>query len=100
MTILREMGAEVDAINYYLDPIPKSTLKTLLKKMGLKPRDIIRTKEQVYKDLKIASKDYSDAELIDLLVQHPDLLQRPIVERGEKAIMARPAERIKELFSK
>ena len=99
MAILREMGADIDAINYYVDPIPKSTLKLLLTKMGLRPKDILRSKDQVYKDLQIGSKQYTDAELIDLLVQHPDLLQRPIVERGDKAILARPAERIKELFA-
>ena len=99
MTILREMGADVEAINYYIDPIPKAELKRLLKKLGLKPRDLLRSKEQIYKEMELDSKQYSDAELIDLLVKHPELLQRPIVERGDRAILARPAEKIRELFS-
>ena len=67
--------------------------------MKIKPVELIRTKEQIYKDLDIKNKNYSDEELIDLMVKYPDLVQRPIIEIGDKAILARPAERIKELFN-
>ena len=66
--------------------------------MGLHARDILRTKEQVYKDLKLADQELSDDALIDLMIEHPDLIQRPIIEKGNRAILARPAERVKELF--
>ena len=95
---LKEEGVDFDAVNYYLDPIPKSKLKELLKKMGISGTELLRTKEPIYKDLKLAGKNLSDDEVIDLMAKHPDLIQRPIVEKGAKAILARPAERIKEIL--
>ena len=95
---LKESGVDFDAVDYYLDPIPKAKLKELLRKMGMKPRELLRTKEAVYKELKLAERELSDNELIDLMVEHPDLIQRPIVEKGSRAILARPAERLKEIL--
>src|SRR5688572_10718804 len=95
---LKEAGVDYESVNYYLDPIPKQKLKELLSKMKLTARDILRNKEPIYQELKLAEKTLSEDELIDLMVEHPDLIQRPIVERGERAILARPAERIKEIL--
>ena len=95
---LKESGVDFDAVDYYLDPIPKAKLKDLLRKMGMKPRDLLRTKEAIYRQLKLAERDLSDSEIIDLMVEHPDLIQRPIVEKGARAILARPAERLKEIM--
>ncbi len=95
---LKESGVDFDAVDYYLDPIPKAKLKELLRKMGMKPRELLRTKEAVYKELKLAERELSDNELIDLMVEHPDLIQRPIVEKGARAILARPPERLKEIL--
>ncbi len=92
-------GVDFYAVNYYTDPIPRTKLVQLLKKMGLSARDLLRTKEPIYKELGLASRTVSEPELIDLMVQHPDLIQRPIVERGDKAILARPASRISEILS-
>ncbi|RPI69867.1 MAG: hypothetical protein EHM47_13140 [Ignavibacteriales bacterium] len=66
--------------------------------MKMKPAEIMRSKEKLFKELDINNKKYSDEELIDLMIKHPDLVQRPVIEMGEKAILARPPERIKELF--
>ena len=98
MMILKESGVDFEAINYYIDPIPKKKLKELLAKMRLSASDILRTKEPIYRELKLAERNLSDDELIDLMVKHPDLIQRPIVEKGKKAILARPAERIREVL--
>ena len=95
---LKESGVDFDAVDYYLDPIPKTKLKELLRKMGIKPRELLRTKEAVYKELKLAERELSDNELLDLMVEHPDLIQRPIVEKGARAILARPPERLKEIL--
>lgn len=97
-TALKESGVDFDAVNYYLDPIPKSKLRELVRKMGITPRELLRTKEDVYKKLRLADRDLSDEEVIDLMVEHPDLIQRPIVEKGAKAILARPAERLREIL--
>jgi arsenate reductase (glutaredoxin) len=95
---LKESGVDFEAVDYYLDPIPKARLKELLRKMGMKPRELLRTKEAIYKELKLGERDLSDSQLIDLMVEHPDLIQRPIVEKGARAILARPAERLKEIL--
>ena len=95
---LKESGTPFTAINYYEQRFTKPQLKALLKKAGLSPRDILRTKEDLYKELNLAKTLLSDDALIDVLVGHPDLIQRPIVEKGEQAWLARPADRIKDLF--
>ena len=92
---LKDSGVDFEAVDYYVDPIPKSKLKDLLRKLGMSPGELLRTKDPIYKTLKIGERDLSDAELLDLMAAHPDLIQRPIVERGERAILARPADRIR-----
>ena len=95
---LKESGVDFAAVDYYTDPIPKTKIKELLRKMGIAARDLLRTKEPVYKTLKIAGRDLTDDQIVDLMVKHPDLIQRPIVEKGSRAILARPAERLKEIL--
>ena len=95
---LKDSRVDFDAVNYYTDPISKTKLKELIKKMGISARELFRTKEDLYKELKLAGKELSDDEAIDLMAKHPDLIQRPIVEKGNKAILARPAERLKEIL--
>lgn len=96
--LLKDSGKPFKTINYYERPFTKAQLKNLLKKAGLSPKDIVRTKEDIYRDLGLAKKTLSDDEWLDVLVAYPDLIQRPIVEKGEKAILARPAESVKELL--
>ncbi len=96
--LLKESGKPFITINYYEQPFTKSQLKALLKKAKLSPRDVLRTKEDIYKDLGLAKKVLSDDALIDLMIEHPDLIQRPIVEKGEKALLARPAEAVKDIL--
>lgn len=96
--LLKESGNPFTAVNYYDHPFTKSQLKALLKKAKLSPKDVLRTKEDIYKDLGLAKKNLSDDDLIDLMIQHPDLIQRPLVEKGEKAILARPAESVKDIL--
>ena len=96
--MLKDSGKPFTAINYYEQTFTKAQLKSLLKRAGLAPREVLRTKEEIYQELGLAKKDLSDDELLDLMVKHPDLIQRPIVEKGEKAILARPADSIKKLL--
>ena len=97
-TALKESRVDFEAVNYYLEPIPKPKLKELLRKMGIRASELLRTKEPIYKELKLAEKKFSEDEVMDLMVKHPDLIQRPIVEKGNRAILARPAERLKEIL--
>jgi len=96
--MLKDSGVDFNAVVYYVDPIPKPRLRELLKKMRIAPRQLLRTKETIYKTLKLGDRDLSDDEIVDLMVKHPDLIQRPIVENGARAILARPAERLKEIL--
>lgn len=96
--LLKESGKPFTAINYYEQTFTKGQLKSLLKRAGLSPREVLRSKEDIYHELGLAKKHLSDDELLDLMIKHPDLIQRPIVEKGEKAIVARPAESIKQLL--
>ena len=95
---LKESGVDFDAVNYYVDPIPKKKLIELLRKMKMSARDLLRTKEPIYKTLRLSERDLSDDEIVELMVRSPDLIQRPIVEKGARAILARPAERLKEIL--
>ena len=95
---LQSSGVDFENVNYYTDPIPKEKLIELLRKMGIGARELLRTKEPVYRDLQIGSRPLTDEEIVELMVAHPDLIQRPIVERGERAILARPAERVREIL--
>ena len=95
---LVESGVDFDAVDYYVDPIPKAKLIELLRKMGMKPRQLLRTNEAIYKTLKLGERELSDDEVVDLMVEHPDLLQRPIVEKGGRAVLARPAERLADIL--
>ena len=96
--LLKDSGTPFTAINYYEQSFTKTQLNTLLKKACLSPKDVLRTKEDVYHELGFAKKQLSDDELLDLMVKHPDLIQRPIVEKGDHAILARPADSIKKLL--
>lgn len=96
--LVRESGQPFTAINYYEKPFTKAQLKGLLKKAGLSPRDVLRTKEDIYKTLKLSSGTHSDDELIDLMIKHPDLIQRPLVEKGDTVILARPSETVERLL--
>jgi arsenate reductase len=96
--LVEESGQPFTAINYYEKPFTKSTLKGLLKKAGLKSSDIIRTKEEIYKKLNLQQSQFTDDELLDILIKHPDLIQRPLVQKGEKVILARPPETVRVIF--
>lgn len=76
----------------------RQTLKRLLSEMDAKPRDIIRTGEEIYKELDLKNRDLDDDELIDLMVQYPDLVQRPILEIDNRAVLGRPTERMTALL--
>jgi arsenate reductase len=96
--LLRESGVDFTKVNYYIEPIGEAKLRELIAKMGISPRELLRTGEQVYKDLNLGKRELSDDETIKLMVEHPDLIQRPIVERGPRAVLGRPTEKIKELL--
>ena len=96
--LLRASGISFEKINYYLEPLTRKRLTELIRKLKLKPRDLLRKSESIYKELGLSEDKFSDSELIGLMIEHPDLLQRPIVERGDRAVLGRPTENVKELL--
>ncbi|HXS02042.1 MAG TPA: arsenate reductase family protein [Pyrinomonadaceae bacterium] len=96
--LLRESGIPFDKVNYYIQPLSKKKLTELLRKMNMKPRELLRKGEAPYKELGLSEDKFSDSELIAIMVEHPDLIQRPIVERGDRAVLGRPTENVKELL--
>jgi len=96
--LLRESSVDFTKVNYYLEPLSEPKLRELIRKMGIEPRALMRTSESIYRELKIGKQDFTDDELISLMVKHPDLIQRPIVERGDRAVLGRPVENVKELL--
>ena len=79
---LRESGIPFEKVNYYIEPLTKKKLTRIVRKMKLTPRDLLRTSEPIYRELGLAKDEFSDDEIISLMIEHPDLIQRPIVERG------------------
>lgn len=95
--LFEENGVDYRKVNYFIEPLTAEKLKDLLSKADLSAFDVVRKNEAVYKDLKIAEVSDED-ELINLIVENPGILQRPIVEVGDRAVLARPIERALELI--
>ena len=91
---------EYKRINYYQEPLTHAKLRQLLKRLKMPAASLLRTGEPVYRDLKLAERieHMSEKELIDLMIQHPDLMQRPIIEHGDRAVIGRPTEKIREIL--
>jgi arsenate reductase len=95
---LVDNGVDFTKVNYYIEPLTKQKLEDLLGKMKLTPRDILRTSEPLYRELGLGKGEFTDDELVSLMTKHPDLIQRPIVERGDRAVLGRPTENVKALL--
>lgn len=91
-TLFRENGIDYDKVNYFNEPFNANDLGNLIKKIGLRPFDVIRKGEAAFKESGI-NADTPDEDVIKLIVANPGLLQRPIVEVGERAVLARPIEK-------
>ncbi|MGH2912410.1 MAG: ArsC/Spx/MgsR family protein [Solirubrobacteraceae bacterium] len=96
--LLNERGVDFESIDYHLTGIKEGELRDLLNKLGSSPREVLRMREPLVKELGLDSFEIGDEELIALMVEHPALLQRPIVVGGERAVLARPIERALELL--
>lgn len=94
-TLLDERGIAFESIDYHATGIQESELRELLQKMGSGPREVLRMREPLAKELQQSGA--SDDELISQMSANPTLLQRPIVVRGNRALLARPIERVLEL---
>jgi arsenate reductase (glutaredoxin) len=93
-TLLIDRGIDFERVDYIIDPLSEHQLRRLLVKAGLRPRDVVRMKEPGARELPLDD----DEATLRALAERPELLQRPIVERGERAVLARPPENVLELL--
>jgi arsenate reductase len=98
LALLQNQGLEPEIVLYLQDPPDAATLKSLLKALGISPRELLRTKEEEYKSLGLADAALSDAELIRIMSAHPKLIERPIVVKGKRAALGRPPEAVLQLL--
>lgn len=94
-TLLTENGVDFERVNYFVDSLSADEIRGLLSKAGLRPRDVVRMREPGARELPLDD----DEAVLAALAAHPELLQRPIVVRGERAVLARPPEKALELLS-
>lgn len=93
---MTEKAIPFESIDYTKESLSARELKRLLQSAGLKPEEALRKNEAAYRQY-VADKNLSDQQLIRAMAEHPELIQRPIVARGGKAVLARPADRLSEL---
>ena len=95
---LKSKGIEPKIFNYLAEPFSSEELAELIQKSGQPLKEFIRTNEKEYKELGLKGKDLTVDEFARIAVEHPKLLQRPIVINGDKVVLARPAEKIDEIL--
>ena len=98
MALLEEKGVNPRIVDYLKMPPSAAELKTILKKLGLRPRDLMRKGEPRYAELGLKDRDLDDDTLIALMVANPILIERPIVVSGGKAAIGRPPESVLEIL--
>lgn len=98
LELLRSKGIKPVIIEYFKEPPDKTTLKKILRLLKLKPRDLMRKQEDIYKKAKLDREDLDDDALISAMVKHPVLIERPIVLTDGKAAIGRPPENVLEIL--
>lgn len=97
LEVLEKSGKPFEIVKYLENVPTEKELKDILKLLGMKPIDLVRKNESVWKEL-YKDKDLSDSEIIKAMVEHPKLIERPIVINGNKAVIGRPAEAILDII--
>lgn len=95
--MFRENNISYDRVNYFNEPLSEKKLRDLLRKANLTPFEVLRKGEAVFKEMAITAETPPD-RIIRLIIENPSLLQRPIVEAGDKAVLARPVEKALEII--
>lgn len=98
VALLEERGVEFKRVDYHRNRLSEDEIRALLGKAGVGPREVLRRREPLVAEMKLDSGGVSDDGLIALMAEHPELLQRPMVEHGDRALLARPIERALELL--
>lgn len=96
--LLAERGIDHDSVDYHVEGLTEDEVRDIVGKTGEPARALFRTREPLYEELGLGDRDVTDDEAIRLMAQHPELMQRPVVVRGDRAVLARPVERALELL--
>lgn len=97
LALIEERGVQPTVIEYLQTPPSAAELKSILDRLGMKPAELLRKGEEAYK-AHVAGRNLADAQLIALMVEHPVLIERPIVVRGDRAVLGRPPENVLQLL--
>jgi len=97
LQIIKDAGKDVEIIDYLDTPLTFDELRSIINMLGIKPEQLLRKNESLYKD-KFKGKSYSDDQWINIMIENPKLMERPIVVEGKKAILGRPPENVKKLL--
>ena len=98
LEILRDRGVEFDVVEYLKSPLSRAELERMLDLVPDPPADLVR-KDKRFGELGLSADDYTDREsVVALLLEHPELMQRPVVFRGDRALLCRPSEKVLELL--
>jgi arsenate reductase len=98
LDILRDKGLDVDVVEYLKAPPDRAALERIVDAISDPPEALVR-KDKRFKELGLDASSYTTrAAVVDLLLEHPELMERPVVFRGEQAVIARPSERVAELL--
>lgn len=98
LAILTERGLEPTVIEYLKAPPTAARLEWVLERLDMSPRDLMRKKEALYKELGLRGSDHADGELVAIMVEHPKLIERPVVIHGDRAALGRPPEAIEAIL--
>lgn len=98
LSLLTERGVNFTVRNYFDTPLSVEELTSLLKRLGIPARDLLRTKEPEYQELGLVNPTLADNALIEAMIHHPRLMERPILDNGEQARIGRPTERLLEIL--
>ncbi len=98
LKILEENNTEAEVVKYLESTPSKEEIKNILKMLGLSARELMRTKEDIYKELNLKDENDEDA-LIEAMAKHPKLIERPVIIKGDKAIIGRPTSIVAEFIS-
>jgi len=98
LELLQARGIEPEVVRYLDTPLDADALRTLLRRLDIAPRALLRTGEDAYRTLGLADAALDDDPLIDAMVAHPELIERPVLVRGERAVVGRPTERLFEVL--
>ena len=98
LQLLKDNGVEPEVVEYLKTPPTAAELKAVLKALNMKPRDLMRKKEAEYKENNLADETLSDAQLIAAMIEHPKLIERPIVVTNNKYALGRPPENVLDII--